>query len=91
VHILNEGIGCTKRISGLCVVSICDVSSTFNIHDFHNGKCLLSWHRDDIGLSGCVDSLIFVEAKKTQCGGPGLLWMQYPMPLSATLHKDIHE
>ena len=88
VNILREGIGC---IAGLCDVSMCDANSTFNISDHYNGKRLLSWHRDDIGLSGCIDSLIFVEITKTQCGEPGLLWMQHPIPQSTILHKNIHE
>ena len=88
VNILREGIGNNKCITGLCDVSICYADSTFNISDHYNGRHLLSWHRNDIGLSGCIDSLIF---EKTQCGGPGLLWMQHPIPQSATLHKNIHE
>lgn len=76
---------------GLCVISICNSSSTFNIFDFYTGKHLLAWRRDEIKLSGCIESLIFVEAKGTCRGGPGLLWMQHPMPQSAELQKHIHK
>ena len=91
VDILDKGIGYTKRIFGLCVVYICNSSSTFNIHDFHNGKHSVCWNRDDIGLSGCLNSLIFVEVKEPWHGGPGLLWMQHPTRQSAALQKQIHK
>ena len=91
VNILSEGIGGAIKVIGLCVVSICNRTSTFNILDFYTGKCLLTWHKDGIRRSGCIESLVFVEAKETCHGGPGLLWMQYPMPQSATLQRHIHE
>ena len=73
-------------VIGLCIFSLCNDTSMF-----HTGKHLLSWHRDGIKRSGCIESLVFVEATGTCCGGPGLLWMQYPMPESVTLQKHIHE
>ena len=78
-------------VIGLCIISLCNDTSMFNIFDFHTGKHLLSWHRDGIKRSGCIESLVFVEATGTCRGGPGLLWMQYPMPESVTLQRHIHE
>ena len=89
VYILNKGIGCTKRVHGLCTVYMCNSSSTFNIYDFHNGELLLCWSRDDIGLSGCIDSLVFVEIWRGEHAG--LLWMRGPTRRSAALHKQIHK
>ena len=78
-------------VMGLCIISICNNTSTFSILDFHSRRHLLAWHRDGMKRSGCIESLVFVEATGTCHGGPGLLWMQYPMPQSATLQKHIHE
>ena len=78
-------------VIGLCVIFICNDTSTLNIFDFYNGNRLLAWHRDGIKRSGYIGSLVFVEATGTCRGGPGLLWMQYPMPQSVTLQKHIHE
>jgi len=76
---------------GLCVVAICNSSSTFNIYDFYTGKRLLEWRSDEIIRSGCIESLIFIEAKDTCREGPGLLWIQHPTPQSVTLQQHIHE
>ena len=91
VNILSEGIGGAIKVIGLCVVAICNDTSTFNVLDFYTGKCLLTWHRDGIKRSGCIESLVFVEATGMCRGGPGILWMQYPMPHSVTLQKHIHK
>lgn len=91
VNILSEGIGGRRGQIGLCVVSISKSSSTFNVHDFYNGKLLLSWHKDEIRRSGCIESLVFVEALEASSGGPGVLWMQHPIPQSTILQKHIHK
>ena len=92
MYTLNKGIGCTKRIHGICTVYICNSSSTFNLYDFHGDKRLLCWNRDDIGLSGCINSLVFVEIKETwREEHAGLLWMREPTRQSAALQKQIHK
>ena len=89
VYILSEGIGDVIGFIGLHVVTICD--STFNIYNFHTDKHLIAWHRDKIKLSGCIESLVFLEADETCRGGPGLLWMQNPMPQAITFQQHLHE
>ena len=89
MYILSEGIGDVTGFSGLHVVTTCDV--TLNIYDFHTDKHLLAWHRDNIKLSGCIESLVFLEAAETCCGGPGLLWMQHPMPQAIAFQQHLHE
>ena len=89
VYILGEGIGGVTGITGLHVVTICD--STINICNFHTDKHLLTWHRDSIRLSGCIESLVFLEVNEASYGGPGLLWMQHPMPQAVTLQQHLHE
>ena len=92
VNILSEGI--RSRVKGLfelCVVSICHITSTFNVHGFYTNKILLTWRRDEIKWSGCIESLVFLEVGEASHGGPGLLWMKCSAPQSVTLHKHIHE
>lgn len=91
VHILSEGIGGNLGLIGLCVITICTSNSTFSIYDFYTSKLLLVWNKDEIKRSGCISSLVFLEAKETYCGGPGLLWMQHPTPQSVKLQKHIHK
>ena len=89
VYILSEGIGSVTGHTGLHVVTVCD--STFNVYDFHTDKHLLAWHRDDLQLSGCIESLVFLEVNEKCPGGPGVLWMQHPMPQAVTLQQHLHE
>ena len=92
VNILSEEIG--GRVIGLfklCVVTICHKTSTFNIYGFYTGKNSLTWQRDGIKRSGCIESLVFLEVDETCRGGPGLLWMECPVSQSVKLQKHIHE
>ena len=93
VHILDEGVGHNIGLTGLCIVTISNSKSTFSISSFYTGKLFLIWHRDDLKtrLSGCIESLIFLEADETCYGGPGLLWMQHPTPKSMILQKQLNE
>ena len=93
VHIVDEGVGHNIGFTGLCIVTISNSRSTFSVSSFYTGKCFLTWHRDDLKtrLSGCIESLIFLEADKMCYGGPGLLWMQHPSPNSMTLQKQLNE
>jgi len=91
VHILSEGVGSSIGFTGLQVVNICSNSSTFNIYDVHTNKHLLALHRDEITRSGCIESLVFIEVNERCRGGPGLLWMQHPMPESLTFQQHLHE
>ena len=86
VNILNRGIG-----SKLCVVAICNSASTLNIYGFYTGKILLTWQRDQIIRSGCIESLVFLEIDETYHGEPELLWMKCPIPQSVTLQEHIHK
>ena len=89
VDIVGEGIGDVTGFTGLHVVTICD--SAFNVYDFHTDKHLLAWHRDDLQLSGCIESLVFLEVNERCCGQPGLLWMQHPLPHAMRLQQSLHE
>ena len=92
VHILKEGIvSDSKILTGLCVITIRSSDSTFNVHDFHTGKQLLSWNRAAIRRSGFIKSLVFLEAGRRCSGGPGLLWLQSPLPQARELQKCLHE
>ena len=87
VYILSEGIGDVTGFIGLHVVTICD--STFNIYNFHNDKHLIAWHRDKtIGLYRVTG---FLRGCETCRGGPGLLWIQNPMPQAITFQQHLHE
>ena len=90
VYILDEGVGHNIGLTGLCVVTFSTTNSTFNVNNYYTKKHLLTWHRDDIRVSGCIDSLVFVEVDKTCNGGPGLLWMQHPSPQSMTLQEELN-
>ena len=90
VYILDEGVGHNIGLIGLCVVVLSTTKSTFNIYNFYTKEHLLRWHRDGIRVSGCIDSLVFLEADKMCCGGPGLLWMQHPAPQSMTLQEQLN-
>ena len=91
MYILDEGVGHTIGLTGLCIVVLSTVKSTFNVYSFYTKKHLLTWYRDDMRVSGCIDSLVFVEINKTCSGGPGLLWMQHPTPQSMTLQEQLNE
>jgi len=92
VYVLKEGI--TKHnstLAGLQVITIRSSDATFNLYDFHTGKHLLSWDREAIRRSGCMKSLVFLEAGRRCSGGPGLLWMQHPIPEAMTLRQCLQE
>ena len=92
VSILSEGIG--SRVTGLfqlSVITVCHNTSTLNIYGFYTGENALTWQRDGIKRSGCIESLVFLEVDGTCRGGPGLLWMECPVPQSMKLQKYIHE
>ena len=92
VHILVEGIAeSNTTLAGLCVIAIRGSDATFNVHDFHTGKNLLSWDRGAIRRSGCMKSLVFLEAGRRCTGGPGLLWMYHPISQAMTLRKSLQE
>ena len=91
VYVLDEGVGHKIGLAGLCIVTLSSTRSTFNVYDFYNHKHLLAWHRDNLRVSGCIDSLVFLEADITCFGGAGLLWMQHPIPNSMTLEKQLNE
>ena len=78
-------------VMGSCIVSICNSTSRFSILDFYSHRPLLDWHRDGMKRSGCIKSLVFIEATGTCRGGPGLLWLQCSMPEFVTLQRRIHE
>lgn len=93
VYILDDGIGHNLGLTGLCIATFSNTKSTFNVYGFYNGKylCILTWHRAEIKLSGCVNSLVFLEASGTCHGGPGLLWMQLPVSQSMTLEGQLNQ
>ena len=91
VEILREGIRNKIGLCKLCVVEVCNSNGTFNIYGFYDGNKLLSWQRDKIKLSGCIESLVFVEVDGAYDGKPGLLWMKCPIPQSVALQKQIQE
>ena len=77
VNILGEGIAKNNvTLTGLCVIIICSSDHTINIHSFKNGKKLLSWHRNAIRRSGCVESLVFLKTNHECSEGAGLLWIK---------------
>ena len=91
MNILDEGVGHNVGLNGLYIVTMSNSKSTFSISDYHTGKCLLTWHRNQIKLPGCIKSLVFFEVDKTCCGGPGLLWIQHPMPQAMKLQEQLNK
>jgi len=92
VYILRKGIAESNiTLAGLRIITIRSSAATFNVHDFHTGKHLLSWDRASIRRSGCMKSLMFLEAGRRCAGGPGLLWMQHPIPEAMTLRQCLQE
>ena len=91
MNILSEGIRSSIGLYKLCVVEMCNSDGTFNIYGFYTGKNLLTWQRDKIKLSGCLESLVFLEVDEACNGEPGLLWMKCPVPQSVMLQKQIQE
>ena len=84
---MRSSIGLCK----VCVVEICNSDGTINIYGFYNGIKLLTWQRNKIKLSGCLESLIFLEVDEVYNGKAGLLWMKCPVPQSVMLQKQIQE
>ena len=91
VTILNKEIRSNIGQCKVCVVEVCNSNGTFNIYGFYSGNKLLTWQRDKVKLSGCIESLVFVEVDKACYGEPTLLWMKCPVPQSVTLQKQIQE
>lgn len=84
--------GIPKKLSyeGLHIIAI-RRNSTMNIHNFHSGKHLLSWDRDKLRRSGCIGSLVFMEAGRRCYGGPGLLWMCCPVSVAGKFRECLHK
>ncbi|XP_065886968.1 uncharacterized protein [Dysidea avara] len=92
VHILKEGIAVDNTtLTGVHIITLRSSDATFNVHDLHSGKLLLSWNKSAIRRSGCIESLVFVEAGRRCSGGPGLLWMYHPVPLIPKLRQCLHD
>ncbi|XP_065887054.1 uncharacterized protein [Dysidea avara] len=77
VYIINEGVGHTLGSKGFHIITI-GKDSTLNILDYDTEAVQVTWDQDKIRRSGCVESLVFVEAGRRCHGGPGMLWMYCP-------------
>jgi len=93
VNILSEGIALDNNttLTGLHIITIRSSDATFNVHDLHTGKQLLSWSKTAIRRSGCIGTLVFIEAGRRCSGGPGLLWMYHPAPYIPKLYQCLCE
>ena len=90
MYIINEDVGKKLGYEGLHIIAI-RRNSTMNIHNFHSGKHLLSWDRDKLRRSGCIGSLVFMEAGRRCYGGPGLLWMYCPVSVAGKFRECLHK
>jgi len=88
VYIINEGVGNTLGYKGFHIVTT-GKNSTLNILDYDTEVIKVSWTRDKIRRSGCVESLVFVEAGRRCHGGPGMLWMYCP-GFALSFRKSLH-
>ena len=77
VYIINEGVGKTLKCRGFHNVTI-NRDSTISIINSSSQVPLVIWDRDKIRRSGCLESLVFLEAGRRCHGGPGMLWMYCP-------------
>ena len=92
VHILSEGVALDNTaLTGLHIITIRSSDATFNIHDLYTGKQLLSWNKVAIRRSGCIETLVFLEAGRKCSGGPELLWMYHPASQVPKLRQCLHE
>ncbi|XP_065898240.1 insulin receptor substrate 1-like isoform X2 [Dysidea avara] len=89
VYIISEDVGSKLGYEGLHIVAI-RRNSTMNIHNIHSGKHLLAWDRDKLRRSGCIGSLVFMEAGRRCLGGPGLLWMYCPSSVAPKFRECLH-
>ena len=91
VKILNKEIRNKIDQCKFYVVEVCNSNGTFKIYGFYSGNKSLTWQRDKVKLSGCIESLVFVEVDGVYDGEPVLLWMKCPVSQSVTLQKQIQE
>lgn len=91
VYLINEGVGPKLNLTGLHFVTTQASNLTFNIHSFYNGKHLMAWEHCHIRRSGRVGPLVFLEIGRSCQGGPGVLWMYYPIHLAAQLRESLHK
>ena len=92
MYILHEGIGSVLKLTGLHILTLYyhEYDYQLKFHDL-TGKCVLVWDGNKIRRCGYIKSLVFVEAGRRCAGGPGLLWMQHPIPFSTELCECLYK
>ena len=88
VYIINEGVGKALKCRGFQNITI-NRNSTISIVNCSSHVPIATWDRDKIRRSGCLDSLVFLEAGRRCQGGAGMLWMYCPQ-FSASFGKCLH-
>ena len=90
VYILHEGIERDVKLTGRHILTPFHCNYKLNVLHIGTGNHLLTWDGDKVWKC-CIYSLVYIEVGSRWQEGPGLLWMQHPIPSSMELYKCLHK